>query len=141
MTALPDEFDPEEKLGRQVAEDRWAESCQRGHAHVDIFFDARENDLSVDRLKPEYLDDAGQRATDHHLTRNPPKTFRGWAVVTQEVATADGCTAHPSETCQNPYHASIIVPEHDWRRNNPHVMRMAQLSCWWPFAPAPYPVG
>ena len=75
MTVLPDEFEPDEKLGRQVADDRWTESCERGHAHVDIFFDARKNDLSVDRLKPEYVSDAGYRATDHHLTRVPPKKF------------------------------------------------------------------
>ena len=110
MTALPEEFEPDEKLGRQVAEDRWAKSCERGHAHVDIFFDVRGNDLSVDRLKPEYVPDAGQRATAHHQTRVPSKKFSGWAVVIQEVATMCGCTAHPSATCRNPYHASIVVP-------------------------------
>lgn len=39
-----------------------------------------------------------------------PRTFYGWSVVSQAVATDNGRQVNPTPSTDNPYHADIILP-------------------------------
>ena len=123
---------PDEQLGRRVTDRKLARKLRRCNpTPMQVFFRECEDDLSVDRLRNDYLPDVSTVAASEQKKYN--SHFFGWACVSQERASRKGRRVGP--TCQpdNKYHVSIYWPPEvisDKKKLEEHATELAANSYW-----------
>ena len=107
---LPDLTD-EERLGRTIVSRRVAKrAISRGAIDRDVFLVAQgTNTISVDRLDHAALEVMANLSELRAQSRQPPRSFRGWAVLAVSAAQSGGRTVAATPMSENPYHADIYL--------------------------------
>ena len=98
---------------------------------MSVFFREGEDDLSVDRLRYDYLPDVSAVAASEQKKHN--SRFFGWAYVSQERASREGRRVEPTCHPGNKYHVSIYWPPEiicDKKKLEEHALELAENSCW-----------
>jgi len=66
------------------------------------------NRLSVDRMDHAECGELAKLAEEN--TTRKDATFRGWYILSASDVICVGCDVQASASCQNPYHADVVVP-------------------------------
>ena len=122
---------PDEGLGRRVSSRRDRRYLRRGDAPLSLFARRGTYKLSVDRMHDDYLSEATAIAVNYDKSRE--RTFYGWAVVTQDVASKHGRYVEPSPQQDNEYHADIVLPvivASDKKKRDQHAAELAARAHW-----------
>lgn len=103
---LPEEFSPEEKLGRYVT----SKPNAAGRITHHVFFDKKQDALSVDRLSYASCDEAAKLGDE--FAESIGRNFYGWGVVLAGDAEKDERSLlYQPILPENPYHSHIILPD------------------------------
>ena len=125
-------LEPDEQLGRRVTSRKLANKLSRGETTpISVFFREGEDDLSVDRLRSDYLPDVSAVAASEQKKYN--SRFFGWAYVSQDRASREGRRVEPNCQPGNKYHVSVYWPPGvvgDKRKLEEHALELAENSCW-----------
>lgn len=134
---LLEEIREEEFLGRSIASKTEERKARRGVIIQSVFLDERPvSSLSVDRMDHAPRSEMAKIATDRESRREPPRRFRGWALVTAGDASGMGRTVKASPKEGNRYHSDIclnITERHAdevLRRKREHALELASQSTW-----------
>lgn len=135
--SLPGEVREEEILGRSIAKTSEKEKARRGVIVRSVFLDKRPVlSLSVDRMDHAPRSEMARIAADRESRRQPPRRFRGWALVTAGGASRNGRTVKASPQEGNPYHSDICLnignrePDQVLRLKKEHAQELASHSTW-----------
>lgn len=127
-----------ELIGRRLYEDSKLKGVEGqipfGGIQLNHFIEKRDREVSMDRLGRSNVEKPVKtflvpRATGSGASRNPPKTFHGWATVqAKELTQARGEDKLPvigsaiitEEPDDNPFHAHVERPE-NW---SAHIMAL-----------------
>ncbi|MCY4008010.1 MAG: hypothetical protein OXE84_14500 [Rhodobacteraceae bacterium] len=113
---VPHEIDGTELLGRHEWSGSTANKIVRRQASnrpLNVpknIFRPPENchKLSVDRMDHAERGELAELAEENTTRKNA--TFRGWYILSASDVICVGCDVQASASCQNPYHADIVVP-------------------------------
>lgn len=139
MKAVPllGDIREEELLGRSIASTTEERKARRGVIIPRVFLDERPAlSLSVDRMDHAPRSAMARIAEDRECRREPPRSFRGWALVTAADASSAGRGVKVSPKDGNRYHSDICLnitergPDNVLRRKKEHAQELASLSTW-----------
>lgn len=127
-----DPIAPEEDLGRGIFSSKQARRARRSGVRLNVFLERPgQLRISVDRLSLASEDAAVAVAESVAVARGA--RFHGWAVITADLAGANGRRVVATPVPTNPFHADIVLPElaaHDLATQRKHAQQLADASRW-----------
>ena len=114
---IPSAIQEGDQLGREARSQTEARKALRkrekgaiGHARMTVFRPSdNASEISVNRMgfaSDAEMADIGIR----NAAADRGKLFWGWYMLSGGDIGAAGCSVEPSPSCDNPYHADIVVP-------------------------------
>ena len=114
---IPTSVRASDELGREARSQTEARKALRkrekgaiGHARMTVFRPPdNASEISVNRMgfaSDAEMADIGMR----NAAADRGKSFWGWYMLSAGDVGAVGCSVEPSPSCDNPYHADIVVP-------------------------------
>ena len=129
--SVPSQIGIDERLGRRISSQKDRKLVKRGDAPAKLFIRKGMRDLSVDRLREDWLADATDIAVRYDEGRG--RKFYGWAAVSWNDATRNDREVEPSPQEGNQYHADIVLPQEvicDKNEYEKHAIKLAAQAHW-----------
>ena len=127
----PSNLTPDEELGRRVSSSKDSRMARRGNIPLRLFARRDTRELSVDRIREDWLPEVTAIAVNYDEGRN--RNFYGWAIVAQDVASSNGRHIELSPQEDNEYHADIVLPDSvlsDKNELERHALELSAEARW-----------
>lgn len=126
-------IEPNEKLGREVFNEKTARRVARGTCPVSLFMYKRSPQaISVNRLSIAWWDKLIAIGEEHAVNTHSG-CFYGWATIRAEDAASDGRSVVSTPTCENRYHADICLPSSVLNNRDElreQAVKLAAMTMW-----------